>query len=408
VTEGLSEIEKYQSNLSNIACLGYEDGEKVLWGAAQKKGKIWSMNTGSIIEWVDWCNKIWTKVNSNVSKDNITKNFLRPVPLSTYHTAAAISIDWGEKVQLKNFDQVSLEIGGLTYPLYFVDVNVSNIGVYGPIEIEFSTDDFSSLYALEIDEILPGGYRYNLLKGKKVMFKIGRQDPKSLEEYVVTDPLIVNYSDGSQSYNKYIIQPNLEPGSLDLSSIEVWNWEGVVLNKESMGKEIEKNSIQYRTYEKIATDFDIIINDDGKGEAGDLVCLKQIDDRSINMTLVHCKNALNNRSGGDIRDLYTVCGQAQKSIKVKHRGFKELFNKIKMREAKWRMTGHTRFLKGDLKALEYLKNKSRTSKIDFNIIIVQPGISKLKVTTDILRLLGTTELYIKKTCEGTFRIAVNK
>ncbi|MCK4654574.1 MAG: DEAD/DEAH box helicase family protein [Candidatus Cloacimonetes bacterium] len=407
VTKGLSEIEKKESNLSNIACLGYEEGERVLWGAAQRKGKIWSMNGGTIDEWMDWCNRIWIKVNSDTLEDNITKNFLRPLSLSTYHTEPAISIEWGEKLQLKSFDKVSLIIDEMVLPLYLVDIDINNIGCSNPIEIKISSEEIASIYTFEINENLDGGYKYSLINGPKVYFKIGRSDPKSLEEYIVADPFIINYSDGSNSYHKYLIQPNLEPDAFDADSIEEWDWENIPLNQESMGKEQKQDTIQYRTFKMFANEYDLIINDDGKGEAGDLVCLTIIDDRTINLTLVHCKNAINNRPGADIRDLYTVCGQAQKSIKIKHKGLKELYKEIKNREARWQQTGHSRFLKGSIKDLEFFKNKSRTSKIDFNVIVVQPGISKSAVSPDILRLLATTELYIKKTCQGGFRIIAN-
>lgn len=39
VTEGLNKIESAKSDLSNLAGLGYDNGEKVLWGCSQKKGK---------------------------------------------------------------------------------------------------------------------------------------------------------------------------------------------------------------------------------------------------------------------------------------------------------------------------------------------------------------------------------
>ena len=45
----LSEIEKKESNLSNIACLGYEEGERVLWGAAQRKGKICNSDLENLV-----------------------------------------------------------------------------------------------------------------------------------------------------------------------------------------------------------------------------------------------------------------------------------------------------------------------------------------------------------------------
>lgn len=40
VTEGLASIEKAESELNNIACIGYENGDRVLWGRAKRKGKV--------------------------------------------------------------------------------------------------------------------------------------------------------------------------------------------------------------------------------------------------------------------------------------------------------------------------------------------------------------------------------
>ena len=57
VTEGLASIEKREAELNNIACLGYEDGERVLWGGAKRKGKVWQQRSGSVSDWVDWCRK---------------------------------------------------------------------------------------------------------------------------------------------------------------------------------------------------------------------------------------------------------------------------------------------------------------------------------------------------------------
>lgn len=44
VTEGLASIEKAESQLNNIACIGYEDGERVLWVVRSAKGKSGSRN----------------------------------------------------------------------------------------------------------------------------------------------------------------------------------------------------------------------------------------------------------------------------------------------------------------------------------------------------------------------------
>ena len=63
-----------------------------------------------------------------------------------------------------------------------------------------------------------------------------------------------------------------------------------------------------------------MFNDDGSGEAADLVGLKDIDEQTIALCLVHCKNAHGGEVSADIRNFYTVCGQAQKSVSIKHRG----------------------------------------------------------------------------------------
>ncbi len=65
------------------------------------------------------------------------------------------------------------------------------------------------------------------------------------------------------------------------------------------------------------------------------------------------------------------------------------------------------FLKGDMKALAYFKEKARRSKLQFEVILVQPGASRQTVTEDSLRLLATTELYLVKTTEAAFRVIVS-
>lgn len=35
--------------------LGYEDGDRVLWGGAKRRGKVWQLRkSGSVADWVAW------------------------------------------------------------------------------------------------------------------------------------------------------------------------------------------------------------------------------------------------------------------------------------------------------------------------------------------------------------------
>lgn len=67
----------------------------------------------------------------------------------------------------------------------------------------------------------------------------------------------------------------------------------------------------------------------------------------------------------------------------------------------------TRFLKGDIKQLAYFRDKSRRATVEFEVIIAQPGASAAALNDDALLLLGTTELYLKKTAAAGLRVIVS-
>lgn len=72
--------------------------------------------------------------------------------------------------------------------------------------------------------------------------------------------------------------------------------------KSSRIEEVLTNIIETRNNadplisESVENEFDVVFNDDGKGEAGDLVCLKDIDDNTIKLCLVHCKGAIGDQN----------------------------------------------------------------------------------------------------------------
>ncbi|MFZ0603438.1 MAG: DEAD/DEAH box helicase, partial [Roseiarcus sp.] len=122
------------------------------------------------------------------------------------------------------------------------------------------------------------------------------------------------------------------------------------------------------------------------------------------LCLVHCKGAHGGHVSQDIRNFYIVCGQAQKNITAKHKGLPRLYHDLKRRHDAWVKVGASRFLKGDMKGLAYFKEKARRAKLQFEVVLVQPGASVSTVTDDSLRLLATTELYLMKTTQAAFRV----
>lgn len=407
VTEGLMRIEKKQSSLNNLACLGYENGEKVLWGGAQRRGKIWQQKGGSIADWITWTQTTWAKVSSEEEPvTHILADFLRPIRLDKPHTSHPISVQWGENAQIRTNPQFVL-FGSTEVPLYLTDVDLGEAEEGKPIPIVVCSGDLRADYRLEIDEALTGGYRYKHVSGAALQFKKNKTDQEPMEEYLRKDPFVVRYADGTSSYNCYHIPVDLEAGDFDPARLEAWDWSGIPLNKESMGKDQDRATIQYRAFERLADEFDFIFNDDGSGEAADLVCLKNLDDNTIRLTLVHCKGAYDARVSRDIRNFYVVCGQAQKSIGAKHSGLKKLADRLKRRHDTWARQGKTRLLKGNQKTLQLFVEKSRRAKLEFEMILIQPGGSVADISDGALKLLATTEAYLFKTTKAGFRVILS-
>jgi hypothetical protein len=178
--------------------------------------------------------------------------------------------------------------------------------------------------------------------------------------------------------NKFVFAvEDLEAGhpGLRLPQIESWPWRNIPLNRESMGKTRATDTIQHYAFQRLKAEFDLVFNDDGSGEAADLVGLKEVDEKTIRLCLIHCKNAHKGVISQDIQNFYVLCGQAQKSVTVKHHGMSRLYNDLKRRHELWMKDGHSRFLKGDIKQLAYFRDKSRRTALEFEVIIAQPGAS---------------------------------
>ena len=408
VTEGLASIEKAESSLNNIACLGYENGERVLWGGTQRRGKIWQQKGGSIADWLDWTRYTWAKVTASPDQEtNITRDFLRPERISAPWPSPPIALQWGEQAQMGLNDRQSVGFDGALIPVFLVDLDIAGTDADGGILLRIASGTLVSIYRLLIAEALPGGYRHEHVSGPRLTFQKARNPEIAIEEYLAKDPFLVRYVDGTYSYNCYHIPIALDAGAFSRDRLEHWDWDGIPLNQESMHKTVEKASIQYRTFAQLAGEYDLVFNDDGSGEAADLVCFKDIDDTTIGLCLVHCKGAHGGHVSRDIRNFYTVCGQAQKSVAVKHSGINNLYHDLKRRHDIWAREGATRFLKGDVKRLVYFKDKARRAGVKFEMILVQPGASIATVTDDALKLLGTTELYLKKTTQADLRVILS-
>jgi hypothetical protein len=98
-----------------------------------------------------------------------------------------------------------------------------------------------------------------------------------------------------------------------------------------------------------------------------------------------------------VKDLYEVCGQAQKSISWISSPDKktDIFTHLLRREADRQDAGlATRFEVGDRELLLTIREMSHLCPVTLKIYIVQPGVSKANASNDQLLLMSVTENHL--------------
>ena len=104
VRNAIDPIQQQDKMKSNITGLGYEDGKRRTVGCS-RKGKIWSMSSGSIAIWKSWCDQVGAKLsNPNAQPNDFLKYTLIPSAISELPESPALMIDWPDQLfEFSNF-----------------------------------------------------------------------------------------------------------------------------------------------------------------------------------------------------------------------------------------------------------------------------------------------------------------
>lgn len=403
ITQGLSKLDKSQGVLNNIFAWGYKDGERVAAGCSERSGKIWARGGGPIFLWKEWCHGIAEKVfDKSIQKNQIIDDFLRPEKLESRYKSIPILAQWSENILQAKEDSVTVVFGDDQYKIYEVDIEIIDHTIDGPITFRVFSEKHESKYQITYAQ---DKCEYTLISGKEVKIKRGNGQEITLVDYVVRDPVVIFYIDGSFSYNDYYVPTPKLNEFFDKDSLNALDWPTTNIQVESMGKESKADSVQYRVAELMKDDYEVLFNDDASGEAADIIAIRQESADTIKLHLIHCKFSSKSYTGSRVDDFYALCGQAQKSIRWKHNGLDYLVNHMKKRNDTWESSGHSRFLKGGMKELNRLKKFSRYApNFVFEVSIVQPGLSKVQISDDVTQLLGSTEDYLLKTSNAEFSV----
>lgn len=402
----ISDAQRRKARKSVLAGSGYEGGESATVGAS-RKGRIWTHRRDRVDQLVGWCKHVGTKLlDTTIDPEAVLSGTLETKIVQVRPEGMPVTVDWPEEIYTSAETPWSVSIEGTVVHISELELELVDPTLLGPIRFAVVSETVQAEFELEIFGVADTSDFRFVLRGDKRARIIRAESEIDAAEYFTENPPRVWFADGaSLDGNEHTpLKVSLPPYSLE-KLISDWDWAAVNPRKESQGEEKAQDSIQAAVINRLkAGKYDLIFDDDGSGEAADVVAMT-VDGpfdapKSIDVEFYHCKYSKKAQAGGRIDDLYVVCGQAQTSIRWMRTPEKktDLFTHLLRREAKRARRGApSRIERGDYKLIETLRQMSFTTRVTLKIFVVQPGVSKAAITDPQLRLLSVTENYLLET-----------
>lgn len=415
IEDALSLAEKQRGQKACVFGSGYIEGNKVTLGCSYK-GRIWSYLKGDLRGFLKWCKLNGPKlIDPNVDANAILKETLLPELVDKIPQIFPTHITWDEKVHETIENKVSVGINGCLVNFAHVSLELDDPALRDEIIFSVRTPagDITfkqELYLNTSAEDSRPEFKVTKTTEANASIKLGSKE-RDLVDFFNEYPPTIWFADGSSLNGNFYIKLRHNIACFPISRLLSWDWSGVNLSNEGQKvAPLVEDSIQYFVIQKLLDeDFDIVYDDDGSGEIADIVTIKESDD-VIKVHLYHLKFAKDGKISNQIGNFYEVCGQAQKSIRWKHKTGFEFFTHLLKRETKSEQgQSRSRLEKGDIADLERLMSIAKNMKpMEFEIYIVQPGLSQKSVSDGILTLLGVTENYLKEVGNANLNVIVNQ
>lgn len=410
IGQALSDALRENKTKSNLFGKGYEAGDEVTYGCSQK-GRVWSYKIAyDLAAWVKWCRNVGAKlIDDKISTADIFSNVILPETITTRPDAVPISIEWDGTLLQKPERNIQVQIGPVSAPFYDVALELLHNKSDGPIVFSVRIESSEAQFELQFEG---NKIRFAPLSVSTAVIRIGRRE-FDIAAWFEANPPTFFFADGSMLVSNELFKLPLTNNRSPFASdrIHVWDWTGIDIKKESQGIEKRVDSIQYRVILNLLNavpdeQFDILFDDDDAREVADVIAIK-VQTNCIVVHLYHCKFSKESAPGARIDDLYVVCGQAQRSVYWRG-NIAGLFTHMQARDSSRKSSkGSSRFEKGDAKTLLEISRKAAFLNVRFKVFVVQPGLSKKKISLGQRELLAVTDLYLRETFDIEMEVAAS-
>jgi superfamily II DNA or RNA helicase len=405
VGDAITPIVQSGATKSNFFAVGYENGVRVSIGVSHK-GRLWSMSSGPVPDWLKWCRHVASKVvDPRIHTNDFLKHTLIPKQVSALPNKRVLAVSWPADWYGADFADVRLTRDGEALNLHDVEIGLANLAG-ASIDI-FVADIGADRTRFKLRwGPTEGSFRVEHLDGSMLKIAV-KGNEVLLHDYFAEHPPIVYFLDGSELHGAKLLEADTAlTFTYDVDKIELADWSQVDIRVESKWRNgvLRQNSIQDAVIDRVVNaDNTFVFDDDDPGEVADVVEIVEAE-HEVLFRFYHCKYASGDAPGVRVADLEVVSAQAVRSVRWT-KDPEQLIQHLVHRQSEQRRNGRpSRLEKGNLKGLLRLKRKLARVRSRYEIVVVQPGLSKSKIDPALASILGAANGYILDTTGRPLRV----
>jgi hypothetical protein len=403
VSHAIDMVDQQGKTQTHISTSGFDDGDRITISAALS-GRFWSMRTAPNLKaWRDWCDEQGTKLlDTDIDLTKVMLGLIIPEDLTERPPLVLLGAEWDWHFYTGTGSHFTMRVDERSYNLTDVEICVDDYGTTGPFLLSFTTPAWQVAYRADFGDT---GLVYAPI-GHDAHVETSRTSTP-LEQWINQHkPVLFLEGDRMITSEDKLLQPRYDRHPFDRQRLTALGWTGVNLAVESQGPDRRADSVQNYMARHLQDhhEFDLLIDDDGSGEAADLVGLR-VEDQELHITLVHCKYSSSPDPGARVKDLYELCGQAVRGAKWRQHGANPLLRHLDRRAQRfYQRNNKSPFMIGELADLYSLTTTAPQLRPRFHTVLAQPGLSAATATDEHLRLLAGADSYVHAVTKGSFRV----
>ncbi len=385
-------------------CFGRgETGDGPVTIGLSSASKVWSNKTSQLPDLIEWCKELARRIEADripVTGGGLDR--LSPGEEVDSLPPGIFRADWDYELYKHPRMVEILEPGG-NKKAQLLDLEVvvehdqctdSRIA----LAFRYGEVSYRALFSFETDRL------FEPANGNEIEINvISARKSSNMVEFLNEHPLCFYTEDLSLLRGFDFHKPpegGGDPFSREQMEVVDWTGEEVDIRREfGVGRNDQRSIHDYVHALLENSNANVVYYDHGSGEVADFVAITEDAGRVV-VALYHCKGSGGDAPGDRVEDAYEVCSQAVKS--VIYTDPIGLCNRIDGRYQ--RRAGGSIFVKGDIGAFRQLMQSHSRAEFKFEMVVVQPGIARDRLSLRIANLLSATNDYLVRGGFSSLRV----